>query len=117
VLAHVDAELSGSPQHLQRDRGRIGDAVCPAARRAEDVAGRKSRHTGRVDALHRNAELVLERAPLLELCQAGFGRRKEEVADLTEEPRSEPGEELDALAREHDLLGGGELLPHAAHRP
>ncbi len=104
------------PQHLPRHAGRIGDAVAPAAGRADDVAGRETGHDGRVDALDRHAEVVLEGAPFLELGEAGVGRREEEIADLAEERRTERREELDALAREHDLGRRRELLPDASHR-
>src|SRR5436190_11863305 len=117
LLPHVDAELRRAAQQFRRDGRRVGDAVAPAARRAEHVGGGETGNgRGRVDELDRHAELELEQPPLLQLCEALLGRGEEQVADLAEEARPERGEEGDALAGEHDLLRGRELLPHAAHR-
>ena len=116
MLEHLDAELLRAAQHLERDAARIGDAVAPAARRTEHVVEGKTRHDRGVDPLDRHAERVLQRATLLELGQAGLRRREKEIADLAEELWAERGQELDALPREHDLLGRRELLADTAHR-
>ena len=82
------------PTHeLFGDAGGIGDAVLAADDRAEDIIDAKPRHVGRVHALDRHAERLLDRAPLLELRQPRLGRREEEVAHLLEERRAELAEE------------------------
>ena len=116
MLADLDAELGRAAQQLARDGRWIRDTVEPAARRAENVTRGEACDDGCIDTLDRNAEAVLQLAPFLEARETVLGRRDEEIADLLEEPRAERREELDALAREHDLGGGRELLAHAAHR-
>src|SRR4029077_1156668 len=103
VLANFDPELRCSAQHLAGDAARIRHPVAPAARGAEHVGDREPRHDRRVDPLDGHAERVMERPALLELGETGLRRRKEEIADLTEELWPEPGEEPDALTGEHDL--------------
>jgi len=97
VLAHLHPQLLCAAEHLPGDGRRIGEAVGPATRRAEHVVHGEAADRGSVDALDRDAELALERAPLLELRKTVLGRRQEQVSDLAEEARAETGKELDAL--------------------
>src|SRR3712207_9102909 len=64
-----------------RDGRGVGDTVLPARNRPDDVVDDKARNGVRVGALDRNTEARLQGTSLLELCEAGFGRRQEEVAE------------------------------------
>src|SRR5215204_1098162 len=69
-----------------------------------------------IDVLHRDPQLSLETRPSSELGRPLLRRRQEEVADLLEERRFQPGEEPRAGLGKPYLRRGRELLPDPAHR-
>ena len=109
-------QLGCAPHELARDAGGVGDPVLGTEDCAEHVPGLEAGDERGIDTLDGHAQVTLKLQPLVEGSAPVLGRGEEQVADLVEVRWPELLEEADALLRQPDLGGGGELLPDAAHR-
>src|SRR4029450_7011370 len=88
---------------VAREGCRIGDAVLAADQRAGDVVSSKATDDRRLELLDGNTQGQLPPPSLPELRHSLVCGRKEDVSDLFEQRRAEPGEESSARLRQAHL--------------